>query len=48
MAFEKTPRAQYEMSGRMLASPPRAPTLDQAKAEFQRSWIAWTKQAVKG
>ena len=23
-----------------------APTLDQAKAEFQRSWIAWSKQAV--
>jgi hypothetical protein len=22
----------------------RVPTLDQAKAEFQRSWIAWTKQ----
>jgi hypothetical protein len=24
----------------------RAPTLDQAKAEFQRSWIAWSKRAV--
>jgi hypothetical protein len=23
----------------------RAATLDQAKAEFQRSWIAWTKQS---
>jgi hypothetical protein len=22
----------------------RAPTLDQAKAEFQRSWLAWMKQ----
>jgi hypothetical protein len=21
-----------------------APTFDQAKAEFQRNWIAWTKQ----
>ena len=35
-------------SGRMPASPRagRAPTLDQAKAEFQRNWIAWSKQAV--
>ena len=24
----------------------KAPTLDQAKAEFQRNWIAWSKQAV--
>jgi hypothetical protein len=23
----------------------KAATLDQAKAEFQRSWIAWTKQS---
>jgi hypothetical protein len=24
----------------------KAATLDQAKAEFQRNWIAWSKQAV--
>ena len=24
----------------------KAATLDQAKAEFQRSWIAWSKQEV--
>jgi hypothetical protein len=29
-----------------IATSGKAATLDQAKAEFQRNWIAWSKQAV--
>jgi hypothetical protein len=29
-----------------IATSGKAATLDQAKAEFQRNWIAWSKQEV--
>jgi hypothetical protein len=29
-----------------IATSGKAATLDQAKAEFQRNWIAWSKEAV--